>query len=70
MFYRPDLQNNTSHTAISVVKTQNVWYNSGQYTGASSGGAAVGAKYGSNALGLPPVETAYLSYYNTKSAVL
>ena len=33
---------NTSHTAISVVKTQNVWYNSGQYTGASSGGAAVG----------------------------
>ena len=28
------------------------------------------AKYGRSALGLPPVETAYLSYYNTKSALL
>lgn len=32
----------TSQKAISMVKTQNVWYNSGQYTAASGGGAAVG----------------------------
>ena len=48
----------TSQTAISMVKTQNVWYSSGQYTATPGSGAAVGCYH----LQLPGV------YYDFQSA--